>query len=90
MKKYFTISKGSLFKCCPLTPLMVSTGEDKECFIKLSIVDICTIPLIIRTLNDISAVYSEITFVILCALKREFWYFYIGELWDFENFCLLR
>lgn len=57
---------------CSFTPLIVSTGEAKECFVKLFIVDICTIPLIIRTIVNISATYSEMAFVILCALKRDF------------------
>lgn len=46
--------------------------EAKECFIKLFIVDNCTISLIIRTIVNISAVYSEMDFIILCALKRDF------------------
>lgn len=46
--------------------------EAKECFIKLFIVDNCTISLIIRSIVDISAVYSEMAFIILCALKRDF------------------
>jgi len=69
---------------------MVSTGEAKECFIKLFIVDNCTIYLIIRTIVDISAVYSEMAFVILCALKRDFGIFIKGELWGFDAFYSLK
>lgn len=58
--------------CVFVAPLMVSTEEAKECFIKLFIVDNCTISLIIRSNVHISAVYSEMSFVILCALKRDF------------------
>lgn len=46
--------------------------EAKECFIKLFIVDNCTISLIIRTVVDISAVCSEMAFISLRALKRDF------------------
>lgn len=46
--------------------------EAKECFIKMFIVDNCTISLIIRTVVSISAVYSEMAFISLCALKRDF------------------
>lgn len=46
--------------------------ETKEYFIKLFIVDNCTISLIIRTIVIISDVFSEMAFIILCALKRDF------------------
>lgn len=49
---------------------MVSTADAKECFIKMSIVDNCTISFIIRNIVEVSAVYSEMAFVILCALKE--------------------
>lgn len=72
MKQYFAISEAP-----PSPPLFCySTDgkhrEAKECFIKLFIVDNCTISLIIRTIVNISAVYSEMAFVSLCALKRDF------------------
>lgn len=61
-----------MYILCSVAPLMVSAGEAKECFIKLFIVDNCTISLIIRSYVNISAVYSEMAFVILGVLKRDF------------------
>lgn len=73
MKQYFAIFKVSppvsVVFCCSTDG---KHREAKECFIKLFIVDNCTISLIIRTIVNISAVYSEMAFVILCALKRDF------------------
>lgn len=47
--------------------------------------------MIIRNIVSLSAVYSEIAFVILCALKRVFFFFsvffYKGELWGFDLKC---
>lgn len=46
IRQYFTISEGSLCMHCSFAPLMVSTGEVNECFVKkkkMFIVDICTI-----------------------------------------------
>lgn len=65
-------------------------GRLKKCFIKLFIVDNCTISLIIRTILDISVMYSEMTFVILCALKRDFGIFIKEKLWGFDAFYSLK
>ena len=76
LKQYFAISEVppphppvSVVFCCSTDG---KHREAKECFIKLFIVDNCTISLIIRTIVNISAVYSEMDFIILCALKRDF------------------
>lgn len=45
--------------------------EANECFIEVYIVDNCTITLIVRNMVNIS-VWSEVDFISLCALKRDF------------------
>lgn len=51
---------------------MASTGRQKNVLYKLLIVDNCTVTLIIRTIVNISAASSEMAFISLCALKRDF------------------
>lgn len=46
--------------------------------------------MIIRTIVDISAVCSEMAFVIFVCTEKKFWYFYNGELLGFNTFYSLR